>query len=91
MGRGLPLNPNGQLPRARHRFNNNVALGHAARQQLCLGALQQRVDDLGVPARMHDANAQAGAVMLLGGGTLHDWIISACLEVSKTIFERCPF
>lgn len=67
----LPLNADGQLPRARHRFDDNIALGHAAGEQLGLGAFQERVDDFGVPSCMHNADAQAGAVVLLGGGALH--------------------
>lgn len=71
----IPLDANGEFPRARHRLDNNVALLYAAGQQLRLGALEERVNDLGVPSRMDDADAQAGAVMLLRSWTLHcDWM-----------------
>lgn len=67
----VPLDSNGQFPRAWHRLDDNVVLVDAAGQELSLCALEQRVNDLGVPAGVHDADAQAGAVVLLGGGALH--------------------
>lgn len=69
--RGLPLNTDRELPRAGDGLDHDVALVDAACEQLRPGALQEGVDDLGVPAGVDDADAQAGAVVLLGGGTLH--------------------
>lgn len=88
----IPLNANGQLPRARDRLDDDVALRDAAGQQLGLGTLQQRVNDLGVPSRVHDADAQAGAVVLLGGGALHGvlvgWWMARCEEEGGSLGDR---
>lgn len=66
----LPLDGHGELPGAGDRLDDNVGLGDAARKQRLLGALQERVDDGSVPAGVDDANAEAGAVVLLGNGAL---------------------
>lgn len=63
----IRLDGNGQLPRARDRLDDNVALLDAAAQQLVLGALEQRLDDGRVPAGVDDADAQGAAVVLLRG------------------------
>lgn len=68
---GLPLDANWQLPGPRDRLDDDVALLDAAGKQLRLGALQEGVDDLGVPAGVDDADAQAGAVVLFWGWALH--------------------
>lgn len=66
-----PLDADWQLPGPRDRLDDDVALLYATCEQLRLGALKQRVDDLGVPPGVDDANAQAGAVVLLWGWALH--------------------
>lgn len=69
-GFGLPSDGNGKLPRPGHRLHDDVRLLDAAGEQLILGALDQRLDDGAVPARVHDADAQAAAVVLLRRGAL---------------------
>lgn len=66
----LPLNGDGQLPRPRHRLHDDVGLGHAARQQLLRRPLQERLDDAAIPPRVHDADSQASAIVLLRRGAL---------------------
>lgn len=68
---GLPLDADWKLPGPWNRLDHDVALLDAAREQLRLGALQEGVDDLGVPAGVDDADAQAGAVVLFWGWALH--------------------
>jgi hypothetical protein len=72
------LDGNGQLPRAGHRLHDNVGLLDATGQQLVLGALQQRLNDGAVPARVHNADAQAGAVMLLRGRAFEGRVRHVC-------------
>lgn len=57
-GRSLPLDGNGQLPRARARLHDNVGLLDAAGEQLLLCARHERLDDGRVPAGVHDGDAQ---------------------------------
>ena len=72
-----PLHGDGQFPRPRHGLDDDIGLGDAAGSELLDGAGQQRLDDAGIPPRVHDADAQPAAVMLLrsraldGGG--HDY------------------
>lgn len=69
-GKGdLPLDGNGKLPGPRDRLYDDVRVLDAALGQLRLCALEQRRDDGLVPARMHDADAQGAAVVLLWLGT----------------------
>lgn len=61
---------NGQLPRARDRLNHDVLLLDTACQQLVLAALEQGLDDGGIPAGVDDTDAQGAAVVLLRGRSL---------------------
>lgn len=56
-GGNLPLDSNWKLPRPRDGLDHDVALMDAACQQLRLGALQEGVDDLGIPAGVDNADA----------------------------------
>lgn len=67
---GLPLDSDGQLPGARAGLDNNVRLLDTSGQQLGLGSGHERLDDGRVPTGVDDANAQAGALVLLGSRTL---------------------
>lgn len=64
------MNGNGKLPGTGARLNDNVGLLDAALEKLGLGAGDERLDDGRVPAGVDDADAQAGAVVLLGSRTL---------------------
>lgn len=94
IGRGggdIPLDTYGKFPRARHRLDDDIVLLDATAQQFRLGTLQEGVDDLSVPSRMYDANTQAGAIMLLGGGAFHLYfffLISFSVQVWWGIFEE---
>lgn len=65
-----PLHGNRQLPRSRARLHHNVGLLDAALEKLGLCAGHEGVDDGGVPARVDDGDAEAGAVVLLRGRAL---------------------
>lgn len=65
-----PLGGNGKLPGARAGLHDNVGLLDAALEELGLCAGDEGVDDGGVPAGVDDADAEAGAVVLLGGRAL---------------------
>ncbi len=76
--RNVPLRGNGKLPGPGTRLHDNVGLLDAALEKLGLGAGDERLDDGGVPAGVDDADAQAGAVVLLGGRALerHDVLLA---------------
>lgn len=63
---GAPLRGKGELPRARTRLDDNVGLADAALGEFGPGALDERLDDGRVPARVDDGDAQARAVVVLG-------------------------
>lgn len=66
----LPLDSNGKLPRAGARLDDNVGLLDSGFQELGLCAGDEGLDDGNVPARVDDADAQAGAVVVLRSGAL---------------------
>lgn len=62
-GRGIAhalLNSIRQLIAPRHALDRDVLVLDARGTQRLLGAGEQRVNDLGVPSRVHDADAQSG-------------------------------
>jgi len=54
------------VPGPRHGLHDDVVLLDAGLEQLLAAAGEQALDDLRVPARVHDADAQVGAVVVLG-------------------------
>lgn len=80
----LPLDSNGKLPCAGARLDDNVGLLHTSFQELGLCASDEGLDDGNVPARVDDADAQAGAVVVLRSGALDGrhggfgWSIKEC-------------
>lgn len=86
-GGGLPLDGDGELPRAWAGLDDNVGLLDAAGQQLLLGTGDEGLDDGLVPAGVDDGNAQAGALVVLGGRSLerHDLGGAVLLVVSGRI------
>jgi hypothetical protein len=64
----LPLDSNGKLPRAGAGLDDNVGLLDTSLEELGLCAGDERLDDGDVPARVDDADAQAGAVVVLRSG-----------------------
>lgn len=66
----LPLNSYGKLPGAGARLDDNVGFLDAGLEQLGLCAGDEGLDDGHVPARVDDADAQAGAVVVLRSGAL---------------------
>ena len=66
-----PLHGDGQLPRPRHRLDDDVGLGDTAGLELPHRPLQQRLDDAAVPPGVDDADAQAAAVVLLRRGAIN--------------------
>lgn len=79
-GGGLPLDGDGELPRAWARLDDNVGLLDTAGQQLLLGAGDEGLDDGLVPAGVDDGDAQGRALVVLGGRSLerHDWAVGFC-------------
>lgn len=76
-GSNLPLDSNGELPCAGARLDDNVGLLDTGFQELGLCAGDEGLDDGNVPARVDDADAQAGAVVVLRSGALdgrHGWL-----------------
>lgn len=69
-GSNLPLDGNGKLPCAGARLDDNVGLLDTGFQELGLCAGDEGLDDGDVPARVDDADAQAGAVVVLRSGAL---------------------
>lgn len=65
-----PLDRERQLPRPRNGLGHNVGFLDAAGKELVLGALDEWLDDRGVPAGVDDADAQGAAVVLLRGRAL---------------------
>lgn len=66
----IPLDSNGKLPCTWARLDDNVGLLDTGFQELGLCAGNEGLDDGDVPARVDDANAQAGAVVVLRSGAL---------------------
>lgn len=91
------MDGDGQLPRSGNGLHDDVGLLNAKTQQLVLGALDQRIDYGGVPARVHDADAQAAAVVLLRRRSLErvchlallrsDWWICFCFFFGLVLGE----
>lgn len=64
------MDGDGQLPRAGAGLNDNVRFLDAGCQELLLGSSNKRINDCRVPARVDDADAQTGAVVMLRRGAL---------------------
>lgn len=73
----LPLSGEGKFPRSRAGLHSNVGFLYAAGEKLLSGAGHEGRNHGFVPAGMNDADAEAGAIMLLGGWTFqrHDEVI----------------
>ena len=72
---GLPLDGDGKLPGTRAGLDDNVGVLDAGLDELGLGTGHEGLNDGLVPAGVDNGDAQAGAVVLLRGGTLerHGW------------------
>mmetsp|Transcript_194 Transcript_194/g.674 ORF Transcript_194/g.674 Transcript_194/m.674 type:complete len:215 (+) Transcript_194:296-940(+) len=69
-GEGHVPRGEGQLVRARHLGLDDVLLLYAARGERLLGARDERVAHLGVPARLDDADSGGRAVEIAKGGAV---------------------
>ena len=80
------LNSIRQLVAPRHILHNDILVLDARFPQLLPCALEQRVNNLGVPSCVDDADAQAGAIVMLRSWTLerrHDGRLVKKIKMKK--------